>query len=71
MPTQPTLKPGDHVEWNTSQGPTTGTVTRKLTRTAKAAGHTARATAAEPEYEVKSDKSGRKAIHRPEALRRK
>ena len=64
------LKPGDHVSWNTSQGPTRGTVTRKVTGTAHVKGHTAHASAAEPEYEVKSDKSGKKAVHRPGALRK-
>jgi hypothetical protein len=64
------LKPGDHVEWNTSQGKTKGVVTRKVTGVAKAGGHTAHATPSAPEYEVKSDKSGKQAIHRPDALRK-
>ncbi len=64
------LKPGEHVEWNTSQGKTQGVVTRKVTGTAKAGGHTAHATPAAPEYEVKSDKSGKTAIHRPDALKK-
>jgi hypothetical protein len=64
------LKQGDHVEWNTSQGKTHGVVTRKITGTAKAGGHTAHATPSDPEYEVKSDKSGKAAIHRPDALKK-
>ena len=65
------LKPGDRVEWNTPQGPTTGVVTRRLTGTAQAGGHTAHPSAEAPEFEVRSDTSGRTAIHRPEALRRR
>jgi hypothetical protein len=64
------LKAGDHVAWNTSQGKTVGVVTRKVTGTAKAGGHIAHASPAAPEYEVKSDKSGKTAIHRPDALRK-
>ena len=69
MPNQK-LKAGDHVEWNTSQGKTHGVVTRKATGTAKAGKHVAHATPSAPEYEVKSDKSGKTAIHRPDALKK-
>lgn len=63
------LKKGDHVEWNTSQGKTAGTVTKKVTSTAKAGGHTAKASSGDPQYEVKSDKTGKTAIHKPDALK--
>jgi hypothetical protein len=65
------LQPGDAVNWQTPQGVTSGKVTRKVTGTAKAGGHTAKASKAEPEYEVRSDKSGKKAIHKPGALHKK
>ncbi len=65
-----TLKKGDKVEWTTSQGPTTGTVVRRVTGTAHVKGHVARASASEPEIEVRSGKSGATAIHRPQALRK-
>lgn len=65
------LKKGDPVEWNTSQGKTTGKVTKKVTGTDKAGGHTAKASSSEPQYEVKSDKSGKTAIHKPDALAKK
>ena len=64
------LKKGQHVEWETSQGKTAGTVTRKITGSAKAGGHTAKATPDEPQYEVESDKSGKTAIHKPDALKK-
>jgi hypothetical protein len=65
-----TFEAGDHVKWGTSQGETSGTVVRKETGTAKAGGHTAKASKDEPQYRVKSDKSGKEAIHRPEELRK-
>lgn len=68
MKTEP--KVGDKVAWTTSQGKTSGTVTRKVTGTATVKGHTAKASKSEPEFEVKSAKSGKKAIHKPEALTR-
>jgi hypothetical protein len=45
-------------------------VVRKVTGTAKVKGHTAKASKAEPQYEVKSDKTGAKAIHKPEELKK-
>ncbi|MEO5735655.1 MAG: DUF2945 domain-containing protein [Rubrivivax sp.] len=69
------LKKGDEVTWNTSQGKTQGTVTAKVTGTAHVdgdkGGHTAKASIDEPQYEVKSDKTGSKAIHKPEALHKR
>lgn len=62
------ISTGDQVEWQTPQGPTHGTVTRKITGQAKAGGHVAKASASEPQYEVKSDKTGKTAIHKPAAL---
>jgi hypothetical protein len=67
---RPTLKKGDSVQWSTSQGRTEGTVTRKVTGAAHAGGHAAKASPEAPQYEVKSDRSGKTAIHRPESLRR-
>lgn len=65
------LKSGDHVKWDTPQGETTGKVVKKETGTAKAGGHTAKATKDDPQYRVKSDKSGKEAIHKPDALKKK
>ncbi|WP_186332146.1 DUF2945 domain-containing protein [Bordetella genomosp. 13] len=64
------LSKGDKVQWETSQGRTEGTVQRKVAHTAKAGGHVARASADAPQYEVKSAKSGKKAIHKAEALKK-
>lgn len=62
------LKAGDKVKWNTPQGETHGTVVKKETGTAKAGGHVAKATKADPEFRVKSAKSGKEAVHKPQAL---
>jgi hypothetical protein len=64
------LKPGDHVTWNTSQGETEGEVVEKVTHEEKAGGHTAKASPKDPQYRVKSDKTGKEAIHKPEALKK-
>lgn len=66
-----TLKSGDKVEWGTSQGKTHGTVEKKLTSTTKIKGHTAKATKDDPQYLVKSDKSGAKAAHKPDELKKR
>ena len=65
-----TLKPGDKVAWKTSQGETHGTVEKKLTGTSKIKGHVVKASADNPEYLVKSAKSGAKAAHKPGALKK-
>ena len=65
------LKQGDQVEWNTSQGKTTGTVKKKLTSPTKIKGHEVKASDNNPEYLVESEKSGAQAAHKPEALRKK
>ena len=65
------LKQGDWVTWRTPQGDTHGVVVRRVTGDARAGGHVAHASAAEPQYEVRSDKTGKTAIHHPGALRRR
>ncbi|MBW4023757.1 MAG: DUF2945 domain-containing protein [Proteobacteria bacterium] len=64
-----TLKPGTEVAWNTAQGETQGSVEKKVTSTAHVKGHVARATKDDPQYKVRSAKTGAEAIHAPEALR--
>lgn len=64
------LKAGDHVSWNTPQGKTSGEVVRKVTSRTTIAGHTVKATKDDPQYRVKSDKTGKEAIHKPEALKK-
>ncbi len=65
------LKTGDTVEWETSQGKTSGTVKKKLTKPADIKGHHVAASADNPEYLVEGEKSGKKAAHKPAALKKK
>ena len=60
------LRKGDKVTWR-SHGP--GTVEEKITSDTETAGRTVRASTDEPQYRVRSDNSGRDAVHKPDALR--
>lgn len=62
------LKSGDAVEWETPQGTTEGTVEKKLTAPTEIKGHAVAASPDNPEYLVKTDKSGKEAAHKPDAL---
>ena len=59
---------GDKVEWESPQGKVAGEVVRKLTSESHIGGHTFKATPEEPEYEVKS---GKHAVHKPGALKKR
>jgi hypothetical protein len=59
---------GDAVEWNTPQGKTHGTVKKKLTSPAEVGGQKVSASEDDPRYLVESEKSGKEAAHKPEAL---
>lgn len=59
---------GDKVSWNSSGGKTTGTVVEKLTKATDVAGRHVAATKDAPQYLVESDKSGKQAAHKPDAL---
>ncbi len=64
------FKAGDKVEWDSAGGHSVGKVVKKITTTARVKGHVAKATKADPEYLVRSDKSGAEAIHKPAALKK-
>ena len=61
---------GDQVEWKTSQGKTTGVVKKKLTSPTDIKGHHVAASEDNPEYLVESDKTGKEAAHKPDALKK-
>ena len=65
------LQKGDRVEWNTSQGKTSGRVKEKLTSSKTIGGHEAKATKDDPQYLVESEKTGKEAAHKPDALKKK
>ena len=64
------FKKGDRVKWSSHGGEAVGTVERKITSDTEAAGRTVRASKDDPQYLVKSEKSGGTAVHKPSALRR-
>ena len=62
------FKLGDHVEWNTPQGKTRGTVKKKLTSKTEVGGQKVNASEDDPRYLVESEKSGKEAAHKPDSL---
>ena len=62
------LRKGEKVAWDSSGGHSTGKVVKKVTSTTHIKGHKVAATKDEPQYIVESDKSGKRAAHKPEAL---
>ena len=65
------LRKGDQVRWNSHGGEAVGVVEEKITEDTEAAGRQVRASGDDPQYLVKSDKSGGEAVHKPGALRKK
>jgi hypothetical protein len=62
------FKQGDKVEWNTPQGKTRGTVKKMLTSDTEVGGQKFKASKDDPRYLVESEKSGKEAAHKPDAL---
>ncbi len=65
------LHRGDEVSWRSHGATVTGRVEREITSRTEAAGRTVDASPEDPQYEVRSAGSGRTAVHRPSALRRR
>ena len=65
------LTKGDKVTWQSHGSTAEGTVEKKISSDAKVAGRQVRASKDEPQYKVRSDKSGGDAVHKPEALKKK
>ncbi|MEU3897278.1 DUF2945 domain-containing protein [Streptomyces sp. NPDC045251] len=65
------LKKGDKVAWSTHGTETEGKVEKKITERTEAAGRTVDASSDDPQYQVRSDKSGKSAVHKPSALKKK
>lgn len=64
------LSKGDHVEWKTHGTTTEGKVEKTITSETEEAGRTVKASKDDPQYLVKSDKSGGEAVHKPGALKK-
>ncbi|MDF5706556.1 MAG: DUF2945 domain-containing protein [Nostoc sp. S4] len=62
------FKKGDRVEWKTSQGETTGEVVKKITSPTDIKEHHIAASEDNPQYMVESDRTGKQAAHKPDAL---
>ncbi|GAA1309335.1 DUF2945 domain-containing protein [Brachybacterium tyrofermentans] len=59
---------GDHVSWNSEAGQVSGTITAVHTADFDYKGHTRRASADEPQYEIRSDTTDHVAAHKGSAL---
>jgi hypothetical protein len=65
------LKKGDKVEWKSHGSKAVGKVEKRITSDTKAAGRKVKASEDDPQYLVKSDKSGGEAVHKPSALKKR
>ncbi|MET0896419.1 MAG: DUF2945 domain-containing protein [Mycobacterium sp.] len=65
------FKKGDEVTWQSHGSTAEGTVEEKITSDTTAAERTVRASEDDPQYRVRSDKSGNDAVHKPGALKKK
>ncbi|WP_133901464.1 DUF2945 domain-containing protein [Actinophytocola oryzae] len=63
-----TFRKGDRVRWDAGNESSTGTVEEIITSDTEAGGRTVRASEEHPQYLVRSEKSGRTAVHKPEAI---
>jgi hypothetical protein len=59
---------GDHVSWNSEAGRVSGTIVEVHTRDFDYKGHTRHASADDPQYEIRSDKTDHVAAHKGSAL---
>ena len=64
------FKLGDHVGWNSEAGRVSGMIVKIHTSDFDYKGHTHRASPADPQYEIKSDKTDHIAAHKGSALRK-
>ena len=63
-----TFKVGDHVGWNSEAGHVSGRIIKIHARDFDDKGHAHRASADDPQYEIKSDKTDHIAVHKGVAL---
>ena len=62
------FKIGDHVTWNSEAGHVSGRIIKVHTKDFDYKGYTHHATAEDPQYEIKSDKTDHIAAHKGSAL---
>lgn len=63
-------KPGDTVAWDSSGGHSVGKVVKKVTAPTKIKSHKVAASPENPQFIVKSDKTGKQAAHKASALKK-
>jgi hypothetical protein len=63
-----TFSVGDEVRWNSEGGHVKGTVKRIHTQDFEFMGRTRRCSKDEPQYEVQSDETDKRAVHEGDAL---
>ena len=66
-----TFKVGDHVTWNSEAGHVSGRIIKIHKYDVEYKGYTHHATADDPQYEIKSDKTEHVAMHKGSALKKK
>lgn len=64
------FKVGEHVGWNSEAGQVSGHIVRVHTQDFDWKGYTHHASPADPQYEIKSDKTDHLAVHKSAALHR-
>ena len=64
------FKVGDHVTWNSEAGHVSGVIVKVHTKDTDYKGHTHHASDAEPQYEIKSDKTDHVALHKGGVLKK-
>ena len=66
-----TFKVGNHVTWNSEAGHVSGRIIKIHKNDVEYKGYTHHATADDPQYEIKSDKTEHVAMHKGSALKKK
>ena len=64
------FKIGDHVRWNSEAGLVSGKIIKVHRKDVDYKGYTHHASADDPQYEIKSDKTDHIALHRGPALKK-
>ncbi|HUL19493.1 MAG TPA: DUF2945 domain-containing protein [Steroidobacteraceae bacterium] len=64
------FKVGDHVRWNSEAGQVSGKIVKVHKKNTDYKGYTHHASADDPQYEIKSDKTDHVAMHKGGALQK-
>ncbi|GAB3144144.1 DUF2945 domain-containing protein [Amycolatopsis sp. NPDC004378] len=62
------FRKGDRVRWDAGNESSVGTVEEKITEDTRAGKRAVKASPDEPQYLVRSEKSGKTAVHHPDKL---